>query len=70
MIYYEMLFGKTPWNVKNFEDLLVMPKVYPIKFPYSTPISEMSKNFILGCLEYEEKDRLSWDEIFKLDIFL
>jgi len=31
-----------------------MPKTIPIKFPYSKPISKISKDFILGCLGYEE----------------
>jgi len=70
MIYYEILFGKTPWNVNNFDDLIRMPKEIPIKFPYSTPISKMSKDFILGCLAYDEEDRLNWDQIFSMDIFL
>ena len=69
IIYYEILFGKTPWDVKCMSDLHTMPRRIPVKFPFNHPISDMSKKFITGCLAYEEKDRLSWDEIFKSDIF-
>jgi len=27
LIYYEMLFGKTPWDVRTKSDLISMPKV-------------------------------------------
>lgn len=69
MIYYEMLFGKTPWNVRTQTDLYKMPKTIPIRFPYSSPISDMSKNFIKSCLAYEETERLSWTDIFNSEIF-
>ena len=26
LIYYEMLYGRTPWNARNINDLIVMPK--------------------------------------------
>jgi serine/threonine protein kinase len=69
LIYYEMLFGKTPWDVKSMADLTNMPRTVPVKFPFNISISKMSKNFILGCLQYEESNRLSWPDIFKSDIF-
>jgi len=46
-----------------------MPKTTPIRFPYCSPISDMSKKFILKCLEYEEHDRPDWKDIFKMEIF-
>jgi serine/threonine protein kinase len=61
LMYYEMLCGKTPWNVKTMNDLATMPKTVPIQFPFNVHISKMSKSFILGCLAYEESERLSWD---------
>lgn len=64
-----MLFGKTPWDVKSMADLTNMPRTVPVKFPFNISISKMSKKFILGCLQYEEANRLSWPEIFKSDIF-
>lgn len=34
LIYYEMLCGKTPWDVVNMNDLVDMPRRIPIRFPY------------------------------------
>lgn len=34
LMYYEMLFGKTPWDVRSQADLVDMPRRIPLKFPY------------------------------------
>ena len=46
MIYYEMLFGRTPWPVNSEKDLYEMPKRFPVKFPKNMSISKMSLKFI------------------------
>lgn len=30
LMYYEMLCGKTPWNVRSMNDLSTMPKTIPV----------------------------------------
>jgi serine/threonine protein kinase len=70
IIYYEMLFSRTPWQVKNISDLINMPKSIPVMFPANIPISLMSKNFIINCLKYDEQDRYSWKDIFLSELFM
>lgn len=65
-----MLFSRTPWNVKNINDLINMPKNIPVMFPATIPISLMSKNFILNCLKYEENERYSFQNIAISELFI
>lgn len=65
IMYYEMLFGKTPWDVRSQADLVEMPRRIPVKFPYGVHISEVSKRFIKGCLAFEERNRWGWSKIFQ-----
>jgi len=71
-----MLFGVTPWTAQTEEELL--SNIYRIKifFPnhiqskFSLSIvSNDSRNFILKCLQIEEKNRISWSEIANHSLF-
>lgn len=64
-----MLFGKTPWPSRDIKSLVESIYSAPLKFPYDYPIGNQTKNFIKGCLEINESDRLSWEEIFNHPIF-
>lgn len=70
LIYYEMLFGRTPWPARNQNELVENIKKMPIKFPFDTKISDISKEFIKSCLQYDEKNRFGWEEIFQHPIYL
>ena len=63
-IYYEMLFGNTPWPCRTQFELITNIKKMPIKFPYNCPVSDETKSFIKGCLNVSEDGRFSWEEVF------
>lgn len=65
MMFYEMLFGKAPWNCRDVNSLLKGIKTTPLRFPYDKPISDNTKDFIKKCLIVDEKERVSWEDIFK-----
>jgi Ca2+-binding EF-hand superfamily protein len=65
LIYYEMLFGKTPWPAKSQYELVNKIMEGKLKFPYNCNISQESHDFLKGCLEIEESARFSWEDIFK-----
>lgn len=46
-----------------------MPRRIPLKFPYGVQVSDMSKQFLRGCLAYDERNRWSWQKIFGEKIF-
>jgi serine/threonine protein kinase len=65
MMYYEMLFGKTPWPARDKNSLIRNITELPLKFPYEKPISPSAMDFLKRCLVVDEFKRISWDEIFK-----
>lgn len=69
IIYYEMIYGKTPWISKSDHDLLKKILSETIEFPEGISISEKSKNFIVGCLKIEENERYSWSDIYSHELF-
>ncbi len=69
LIYYEMLCGKTPWPARDQLDLIQNIDRMPLKYPFNIQISDISKDFIRGCLEKEEKNRFSWEEVLNHKIF-
>ncbi|CAD8198865.1 unnamed protein product [Paramecium pentaurelia] len=67
LIYYELIEGRTPWNVMDILDLINKQRNTNIKF--SKKISLISQQFILGCLQYEEQKRLGWEQVFTHPLF-
>lgn len=49
-MFYEMLFGKTPWPARDIQSLKENVKRLPLRFPYDIPIGKHTKSFIEGCL--------------------
>ena len=37
----------------------------PLRFPYEKPISDLSKDFLIRALTYDENKRISWAEVFQ-----
>ena len=71
IILYEMITGKPPFHVKNFNQLkkvisedIILPDKY--KNLISSPLGNMLDNL----LEKDPKKRMSWDEFFKHEWFL
>lgn len=67
-IFYEALFGKTPWTARSPQELLKNIRNQPLKFT-GPQISAEAQHFLTGCLQYEEKDRFSWDDIYRHPLF-
>ena len=69
IIYFEMIFGKTPWDSISNNDLLKKILNDPIEFTAGINISDLSRNFIEGCLKIEENERFSWGEVYSHEVF-
>lgn len=37
----------------------------PLQFPLKPEIPDLAKDFLIGCLQVKESDRLSWDQIYR-----
>jgi len=46
MMYYELLFGRMPWNSRDVISFVYNIKTVPLKFPIEKPIPKESKCFI------------------------
>lgn len=69
VMYYQMLFGRSPWNISSFSNsVVVFLKVIReqgLSFPKDVKVSQKAKNLIQEMLMYDEEDRISWEEIFQ-----
>eukprot|EP01017_Pseudomicrothorax_dubius_P037124 TRINITY_DN539_c0_g4_i1.p1 TRINITY_DN539_c0_g4~~TRINITY_DN539_c0_g4_i1.p1 ORF type:complete len:490 (+),score=155.12 TRINITY_DN539_c0_g4_i1:49-1470(+) len=64
VILYQLLYGVVPWNALDIVELTNKIRTEKVHFKEGVAISAELKDLIYRCLKYEEKDRLSWDEIF------
>ncbi|KAL4508374.1 hypothetical protein ABPG72_003678 [Tetrahymena utriculariae] len=69
LLYYEILFGKLPWLCRDINSLLIQIRKVPVRFPFDKPVTDFSKDFIKGCLQFEEYKRFSWDQVFNHELF-
>ncbi|KAM3143147.1 hypothetical protein pb186bvf_004733 [Paramecium bursaria] len=69
LVFYEMVFGRTPWLCRSFETYLSSIIDEPLRFPYEIQVSPDIKDFIKGCLQIEEESRFSWDQVKNHQIF-
>ncbi|KRX05999.1 Protein kinase-like domain [Pseudocohnilembus persalinus] len=70
LMFYEMLFNKYPWTIRDMHAMKKAIRTEPLRFPIDKPVSLETSNFIRQCLQVEEKDRISWQEIFQSKFFL
>lgn len=70
LIYYEMLFGKTPWPATNVNDLIRRTSKEPLRFPYQIFLNEMSKEFLRNCLKIDEASRFSLENVLNDQVYL
>ncbi|KAL4428754.1 hypothetical protein ABPG74_001268 [Tetrahymena malaccensis] len=68
-IFYEMLYGKTPYTANSQYQLVKNIQTKPLEFDPSYNISDLSKDFITRCLKIEEKDRMEWTDVYKHPVF-
>lgn len=69
VMYYQMLFGRSPWNISSFNNSVVVflktIREQGLVFPKDIKVSQKAKNLIQEMLMFDEEDRLSWEEIFQ-----
>jgi len=65
MMFYEMLYGKTPWAGKTPWLLLENITKTPLMFPDYPLRSELVKNMLRRMLVINDSDRMSWPELFE-----
>ncbi|CAD8148430.1 unnamed protein product [Paramecium octaurelia] len=68
IIFYEVLYGQTPWKASSINELMMKIQSVPIRFPATPRVSDQMKQIISKMLIVDEKDRMSWDELFQLQI--
>jgi len=64
-VFYQMLFGLTPWTGKSQIDLYNNINSIQLKFSESTPVSDNAKDLLKKMLDPAESKRISWPDIFK-----
>jgi len=70
--FYQMLFGKTPFDAKNYDDLKEKVKLQSGKnliFPKDTPISPECKDLLINLLQYNANQRIEWKDFFNHPLF-
>ena len=51
IMFYEMIFGYSPWPTRHFEVYKRSIVTRPVSFPYKCHIGVNTKNFLEGCLK-------------------
>lgn len=69
VMFYEILYGDIPWPSKDKNHLVYNIYSKPLVFPKNIEVSALTQRFIKNCLEIREENRISWDEIFKSELF-
>jgi len=64
-VFFQMLFGKTPWAGASQIKLLENIKGNPLSFPSNVKVSDESKDLIKKMLAYDEDSRISAADLFK-----
>ena len=64
VIFFELLYGTTPYKAKNMIDLMSNIKKKPIKFPHNN-ITLECRNLLLGLLQKDPDNRIPWEELFE-----
>lgn len=66
VIFYEMLYGTTPFIEQHPNKLHKKITTEPLKFPQDVKINESYINLITKMLKVDPEMRIRWDEIFLL----
>lgn len=65
VIFYEMLYGKTPWTGFSEYNLLHNIQSTPLSFPANITRNENVKNILKQTLEKDPLKRMKWEDFFK-----
>ncbi|CAD8065045.1 unnamed protein product [Paramecium primaurelia] len=66
LIFYELIYGITPWHSQNLVELMAKLDTKPLEFPPYPKVTEQTIKIIKGCLQINEEKRISWDQLFSL----
>ena len=64
VILYEVLFGDTPWKGRDERDLLNNIRRLPLNLNNNQKLSKFTEDTLKRMLTIEEKDRITWEELF------
>lgn len=68
IIWFQMLYGQTPWKGKSAFTLLKEIEGKSLSFPENPTISEEIKGILTKMLQLEEQERISWEELFEMKL--
>ena len=70
--FFQMIFGKPPFNAKKLEELKTMVNTKSgknLEFPKEPVISEECKQLLRGLIEADPIKRIEWNQFFKHSLF-
>jgi serine/threonine protein kinase len=67
LIFYELLHKRTPWTGETSIQLVRNIEKEPLRV--SPRLGPLTVDFLRHALRTEERDRMSWDEVFSHEIF-
>ncbi|CAK58292.1 unnamed protein product (macronuclear) [Paramecium tetraurelia] len=68
IVYFEMLFGRTPFNAQSEAALLSNILNKSLIIPQTPSVSELSKDFIKKCLQIDDHERLNVKAMYEHQI--
>ena len=72
VVFYQMLYGKTPFDARNYKDLQKKVKDYSgrnLRFSKDVSLSKECKDLLIGLLQYDPKKRIEWKNFFNHPLF-
>ncbi len=70
--FYQMLFGKTPFEAKNYDELKEKVKTHSgnnLKFSPDVKISDKCKELLTHLLQADPNTRIEWVDFFNHPLF-
>lgn len=70
--FYQMLFGKPPFDAKSYDDLKEKVRTESgnkLRFPKDIPISSECKHLLINLLQYDAQKRIEWKDFFNHPLF-
>jgi serine/threonine-protein kinase ULK/ATG1 len=65
----QLMYGRLPWHGKSEMELLSNISHAQIPFHLEQSVTEQAKDFIKGCLQVDEKKRISWEDVYVHPLF-
>lgn len=68
VVFYQMMFGKCPFESKSIAKLIKMLEDEDVRIPDSPKISPTSEKLLKRILVKDYNNRIDWEEFFKYTI--